>query len=108
MTVTAETARMLVGPANITGTKITPANQLKTSDFSDVWVIGDYSDVNGGGADKAGYVAVHLMNALNNAGMQWQTTKDGKGQFSFEFHGHYDLTEIETVPFEIYVKAGTT
>ena len=46
------------------------------------------------------------MHVLNTAGMQWTTTKDGKGQFAFDFHGHYDLTDITTVPFEVYVKAG--
>ena len=66
--------------------------------------MGDYSDIVTG--DNAGYVAIHIMNALNTAGFQIQTTKNNKGQFAFEFHGHYDLTDIDTVPFEIYVKAG--
>ena len=47
------------------------------------------------------------MKALNTAGVQLQTTKNGKGQFAFEFHGHYDIDDIDTVPFEVYVKAGT-
>ena len=47
------------------------------------------------------------MNALNTSGFQWKSNDDGKGEYSFEFHGHYDLEDIDTVPFEIYVKAGT-
>lgn len=108
LTISAANAAKLIGPAAVDGTdttKVVPATQLKPADFDDVWVIGDYSDENEGAS--AGFVAVHLMHVLNTAGMQWTTTKDGKGQFAFDFHGHYDLTDITTVPFEVYVKAGT-
>lgn len=86
-------------------THIIPSHELTEDDFEDFWVIGDYSDKNTG--STAGYVAIHLKNALNTGGFQWQTSKDAKGQFAFDFHGHYDLEDIDTVPFEIYVKAGT-
>lgn len=108
LTVTAANAKTLTGAADVDSedtTHVVPRNNLKDEDFSDVWVIGDYSDVNTG-AD-AGYLAVHVKDALNTAGIQWKSTKDGKGQFSFDFHGHYDLTNIDTVPFEIYCKSGT-
>lgn len=105
LTVTAANAGTLTGAADVTGDHVVPRGQLKDSDFKDVWVIGDYSDVNTGA--NAGFLAVHVMNALNTAGIQWQSTKDGKGQFAFDFHGHYDLEDIDTVPFEIYAKAGT-
>lgn len=85
---------------------IIPTHALIEDDFKDFWVIGDYGNDNSNAA-KAGFVAIHLMNALNTAGLQWQTTKDGKGQFAFDFHGHYDMEDIDTVPFEIYVKEGT-
>lgn len=87
-------------------THVIPSHTLTEDDFEDVWVIGDYSDKNEGAT--AGYVAVHIKNALNTAGFQWTTSKDGKGQFAFEYHGHYDYEDIDDVPFEIYVKAGTT
>lgn len=105
LTVTAANAGTLTGAADVDGNHVVPREQLKDSDFKDVWVIGDYSDVNTGA--NAGFLAVHVMNALNTAGIQWKSTKDGKGQFAFDFHGHYDLENIETVPFEIYAKAGT-
>lgn len=108
LTMTAARAKQFVGPADLaTGdaTHIVPRNQLSEDDFSDVWVIGDYSDKNTG--TSAGYLAIHLMHVLNTAGFQWQSTKDGKGQFAFDMHAHYDLTKIDEVPFEIYVKAGT-
>lgn len=108
LTVTAARAANMIGPADVdsdNATHVVPRNQLKDSDFIDVWVIGDYSDKNTGA--NAGYIALHLKNVLNTAGIQWQTTKDDKGQFAFDFHGHYDLANIDTVPFEIYVKSGT-
>ena len=88
-------------------THFIPAQGFVTDVVDDVWIIGDYSDKNTGAAN-AGYVAIHIIDALNTAGFQWSTTKDGKGQFAFDFHGHYDLTDIDTVPYEIFVKAGTT
>lgn len=109
LSMTGALAKQLSGAGALASNKITPSHALVEADFDDVWIIGDYSDKNESGTGKtAGYVAVHIMNALNTAGFQWQTSKDSKGQFSFEFHGHYDMTDIDTVPFEIYVKAGTT
>lgn len=107
VTITAAEAKRMNGAGTLSGNKITPSHELKESDFDDIWVVGDYSDKNNGAA-TAGFVAIHIMNALNTGGMQWQTTKDGKGQFAFDYHGHYDMTDIDTVPYEIYVKAGTT
>ena len=106
LTVTPELAQKLVGSAVVDDAHIIPINELTEEDFADVWVIGDYSNKNTGAS--AGFVAVRLINALNTAGFQWQTTKDGKGQFAFDFHGHYDINDIDLVPFEIYVKAGET
>jgi hypothetical protein len=86
-------------------TKITPRATLEDEDFDDIWFIADYSDVNTG--NSAGFVAIHIMNAMNRTGFQLQTGKNAKGQSTFEYHGHYDITdEDQTPPFEIYVKKG--
>lgn len=86
-------------------TKIVPRSELLSTDFSDVWWIGDYSDKNTG--ENAGFLAIHLMHALNTTGFQIQSGKNAKGQMSFEFHGHYSMDAQEIVPFEIYCKVGT-
>lgn len=102
-------AKSLVGAADIDATdttKVIPRAELLATDFDDVWWIGDYSDVNTGA--NAGFIAIHLMNALNTAGFQIQSTKNEKGQLAFEYHGHYSIEDQDTVPFEIYVKAGTS
>lgn len=109
VTVTPATAGMLTGPADADGSKATPRNDLKASDFTDLWWVGDYSEVNEDGtkAGKAGFVAVHMMNSLSTGGFAIQSGDKTKGQFAFEFTGHYSMDAPDTVPFEIYVKAGT-
>lgn len=108
--VTIKTAigRLLAGAADVATSKITPRDILKTSDFSDLWWIGDYSDVNedSGNTVKAGFCAIKLINALNTGGFQLQSSDRGKGQFAFEFTGHYSMSDISKVPYEVYIKEG--
>lgn len=107
VTVTAALAQRLVGAADIaTGdkTKIVPRNTLKDTDFKDLWWVGDYSDKNG--ATNGGFVAIHMLNSLSTGGFQIQSGNREKGQFAYEFTGHYSLANQDQVPFEVYVKAG--
>lgn len=107
-TVSASIAKTLVGAADTKSndpTHIIPRNEINSDDFSDIWWIGDYSDLNG--AKNGGFCAIHLMNGLSTAGFQVQSSDKAKGQFAFEFTGHYSIDAPDTVPFEIYVKAGT-
>lgn len=113
ITCTPAVIKKLVGPADLASgdnTKVVPRNQLLAADFSDLWWIGDYSDVNvdSGSTGKAGFLAIHLINALNTTGFQIQSTKKAKGQMSFEFHGHYSMASQDVVPFEIYCQEGTS
>lgn len=107
VTLSATTAKMLVAVGDVDAddsTHIVPRNDLLTTDFVDLWWIGDYSDQNTG--DNAGFVAIHMMNALNTGGFQIQSTDKGKGQFAFEFTGHYSMNAQDTVPYEIYIQQG--
>lgn len=107
VTLSAATAKMLVAVGDVDpndATHIVPRNDLLTTDFVDLWWIGDYSDQNTG--DNAGFVAIHMMNALNTGGFQIQSTDKGKGQFAFEFTGHYSMDAQDTVPYEIYIQQG--
>lgn len=110
VTVTADLAVKLTGAADESDGKITPRNELKVSDFADLWWVGDYSEINEDGTDgggSAGFCAIRLLNSLSTGGFQIQSSKKGKGQFAFEFTGHYSMDAPETVPFEIYIKEGT-
>lgn len=108
--VTADTsiAKSLIGAADIGSTdttKVTPRNDVAQADFSDIWFVGDYSDKNGD--SNGGFIAIKLLNALSTGGFQIQTSDKAKGQFAFEYTGHYSMSAQDTVPFELYIKAGT-
>lgn len=105
VTVDANAVKALVGAADVSGNKITPRNDLKLTDFTDVWWVGDYSDQNG--EKNGGFVAIHMMNALSTGGFAIQSSDNGKGNFAFTYTAHYSMNAQETVPFEVYVKAGT-
>ena len=108
VTIDTAVAKSLIGAADIgtsDTTKVTPRNDLAQADFSDIWIVGDYSDKNG--ATNGGFVAIHMMNALSTGGFQIKTADKAKGQFAFEYTAHYSMSAQDTVPFEVYVKAGT-
>lgn len=101
-------AKSMTGAADIDGsdpTKVVPRNDVDVeNDFSDIWFVGDYSDENTG--ESAGFIAIRVINALSTGGFKLQTTDKGKGNFEFEYTGHYSMSAQGTVPFEVYVKAG--
>ena len=105
VTVDVNAVKALVGAADVSGNKITPRNDVKISDFSDIWWVGDYSDQNGD--TNGGYVAIHMMNTLSTGGFAIQSSDNGKGNFAFTYTAHYSMEAQDTVPFEVYVKAGT-
>ena len=102
-------AKTLVGAADLSGSKITPRNDLAAADFFDLWWVGDYSEVNEDGTStgKAGFIAIHLLNSLSTGGFSIQSSDKGKGQFEFEFTGHYSMEDQDKVPFELYIQEGT-
>ena len=108
ITVDTTLAKRLIGAADIDtsdATKVTPRNDLLETDFNDIWWVGDYSDKNGD--TNGGYAAIHMLNGLSTGGFQLQSGNREKGQFSFEFTGHYSIEAQDKVPFEVYIKAGT-
>ena len=105
VTVDANAVKALVGAADVSSNKITPRNDLEFTDFTDIWWVGDYSDKNG--ETNGGFVAIHMMNALSTGGFAIQSSDNGKGNFAFTYTAHYSMSAQDTVPFEVYVKAGT-
>lgn len=97
VTVDADVTAKLVAAADVDGGKVTPRTELKEDDFEDLWWVGDY------GEDS--FIAIKVIKALSTGGFKVTSTKDGKGQFAFEFTGHYSLNDQDTVPFEVYVGA---
>ena len=112
VTMDTNAAVSVIGTAAIASddpTKVVPRNYVEVEDFKDIWWVGDYSDVNNDGASagKAGFIAIKLINALSTGGFKIQSGDKAKGTFEFEYTGHYSNDNIDTVPFEIYIKAGS-
>lgn len=95
LTLDTSSATKMVGAADASGNKVSPRNELKDSDFSDIWWVGEYG--------KDGCVAINLINALSTGGFSLQTGDKSKGQFAFEFTGHYSIETQDTPPFDIYI-----
>lgn len=92
-----EAIRLALGAADVSGNKITPRRDLKQTDFSDLWWVGDRAD--------GGMVAICLKNALSTGGFTLQTTKNGKGQVSVELTGHVSIDAQDVMPMEFYSAA---
>ena len=105
VTVDTAAAQLLIAAADAAENKVTPRNDITDEDFGDIWWVGDYSDKNG--ETNGGYIAIRMMNALSTGGFSLQTSDRAKGTFAFTFTAHYSMTAQETVPFEVYIKAGT-
>lgn len=112
VTMDTDVATSVIGTAAVAGgdqTKVVPRNSVDTGDFKDIWWVGDYSDINedGSSTGKAGFIAIRLINALSTGGFKIQSGDKAKGTFEFEYTGHYSLENIDTVPFELYIHAGS-
>lgn len=92
----ADVIRLSLGAADVTAAsgKIEPRRQLKTSDFQDLWWVGDRAD--------GGLVAIQLKKALSTGGFSLKTTKNGKGQLTLELTGHTTLATQNEVPMVFY------
>jgi hypothetical protein len=104
ITVDSDVAKMLVAAADVSGEKLTPRNEIKDTDFADLWWVGDYSSENG--ETKGGFIAIHMMNTLSTGGFTIQSSDNSKGSFAFTFTAHFSMDKQDVVPFEIYIKAG--
>lgn len=112
VTMDTNVATSVIGTAAVASddrTKVVPRNYVEAKDFKDIWWVGDYSDINedGSSAGKAGFIAIKLINALSTGGFKIQSGDKAKGTIEFEYTGHYSSENIDTVPFEIYIKAGS-
>lgn len=110
-TVTEQLIKDLIASADISGDtvkKIVPRSNLTDDDFKDVWWVGDFSDVNEDKAtsQKAGFLAIHLMNALNTNGFNVSSANKDKADIPFEYVGHYSIKTPDVIPYEVYLRQG--
>lgn len=112
VTMDTNVATSVIGTAAVASddqTKVVPRNSVDAEDFKNIWWVGDYSDINDDNSSicKAGFIAIKLINALSTGGFKIQSGDKAKGTFEFEYTGHYSSENINTVPFELYIKAGS-
>lgn len=112
VTMDTNVATSVIGTAAVASdnqNKVVPRNSVDAKDFKDIWWVGDYSDVNEDGTTtgKAGFIAIKLIDALSTGGFKIQSGDKAKGTFEFEYTGHYSIKDIDIVPFELYIKAGS-
>lgn len=89
-----EGIKLALGAADTAANMVTPRRDLKQTDFTDLWWVGDRAD--------GGCVAIQLKNALSTGGFSLQTSKSGKGQTSVELTGHVSLDAQDVVPMVFY------
>ena len=92
-----ELIKLSLGAADIDGTntsKIIPRRDLNTTDFTDIWWVGDKAN--------GGFVAIQLKNALSTGGFSLQTTKNGKGTVTLEITGHVSISAQDEMPMVFY------
>ena len=91
-----ESIRLSLGAADVYASsgKIVPRRDLKQTDFSDLWWVGDRAD--------GGFVACKVKNALSTSGFSLQTGKNAKGQTTVELTGHVSIDAQDEMPMEFY------
>lgn len=77
---------------------IKPRKDLRTTDFSTIWWIGDLSN--------NGYIAVKISNALSTDGFSIKSSDKGKGNISLTLTGHVSMDAQDVIPAEFYLGAG--
>ena len=74
---------------------IKPRRNLKVSDFTTIWWVGDLAN--------GGYVAAKILNSLSTDGFSIKTTDKGKGQIGLGLTGHTSIHAQDVVPVEFYI-----
>lgn len=72
---------------------ITGRHNIKASDYTDIYAIGEKGD--------GSIVQVTLKNAMNTNGFNLVTANNGNGGIAFNISANYDVNSLNTPPFEI-------
>lgn len=93
----AEVLLKALGCADQDGTTgvITARHTINASDYMDLFVVAERGD--------GKLVQITIKNGMNTSGLSLQTTNDGNGGISFTITGNYDVSDLETPPFEIEI-----
>ena len=75
------------------GGAITGKSKVESTDFADIYAIGEKGD--------GSIIQITVKNALSTGGLSLTTANNGNGGIAFTITGHYDISDLETPPFEI-------
>lgn len=97
LNINADMLMLMLGAADkdVSTGKIAPRKDLKISDFTDLWWVGDLSN--------GGFVAVKIINALSTDGFSLKTTDKGKANCDFTLTGHVSIDAQDIIPVEFYI-----
>ena len=93
--ITPELIKRACGVADIdeAGKIITLRHEVKTTDFEDLYWIGEVSD--------GRKVQITFKNAFNENGLSLRTQPNNEGELSLSFSGNYSVADLDTPPVEI-------
>lgn len=74
---------------------ITARHEIKSADYADLYAVAERGD--------GKLIQITIKNGMNTSGLSLQTVNDGNGGISFTITGNYDVSDLETPPFEIEV-----
>lgn len=76
-------------------TKISATNEIDDTKYQDIFWIGNLAN-----GSKA---VIKIKNALSLAGLQFTITNKGEGTYPLTLTGHYDIADVDTAPFEVWI-----
>lgn len=89
----AEVLAKALGCADVTGNVITGRHTIDAGDYADLYAIGEKGD--------GSVIQITLKNAMNTNGLSLTTANNGNGGIAFTIEANYDITDLDTPPFEI-------
>lgn len=91
--ITPELLKKALGSADLSGNKLTLRHKVETTDFEDLYWIGEVSD--------GRKVQITFRNAFNENGLSLKTAQNNEGELSMNFSGNYSVADLDTPPVEI-------
>ena len=91
----AEVLLKALGCADQNGTTgvITGRHNIASTDYANLYVLAEKGDTT--------VIQITVKNAMNTSGLNLSTVNNGNGGISFTISGNYDISDLETPPFEI-------
>lgn len=79
--------------------KLTVSHSIASGDYKTIYWVGDLSNGQN--------VVIKLNNALNLAGLTITANDKGEGTYPLTLTAHYDISDLDTAPFEIIIEGAS-